>query len=210
MSFDYNEYVFPFAVQPMRLVATKCWRMQDDDPEAALQAAKNCRNTGACGPYESGQHTYPYRGLGDAKVQAFEYFAQMPLDLKHAVELEQPYNSIEFPMDVLQLVVYENGHGQWGGTADDGIFGSLVNEAQADNIQAQRHTSSTHEFGHTFGCTHQQAKKYDDTWSVMASNAVQGDEASSRLNKFSDTCAELILDDLGERDKPAGGSRFGF
>lgn len=217
----YNAFVDQPGVDAVRWFASKCWIM-----ESAAEA-RDCRRNGNCGLFNSGDHVYPYANLGSARDYFVNYIWATRADYQHAVELDYPYNSIEYPADFVHLMVH---HGQddyygvdteWGGkTNDDDHFGAIINGARedlvGDPIMAWR--SSPHETGHLFGCSHCDAEYANGTWDVMTTTNDEDNPMCehnvSHLNAgiwFNGECAGNLLSGLNFSTSPSGdGPHFGF
>jgi hypothetical protein len=81
--------------------ASKCWT------RPTLAQAKACRDSWDCGPFDQdGDHPYPYHG--DAKNAWSQHILRGQADLHHAVHLPHPFNTIDYPLDLWFVIVFEN------------------------------------------------------------------------------------------------------
>ncbi len=224
---SYNEFIGQINVVPVRWFASKCWILPTPD------AARECRQAGGtCGAFDQGSHVYPYRGLGNARVNYLSYIDAMYGDYEHAVKLPLPYTSIRYPADFIQLLVWQgegdySGSDDWGGTTVTAGVGSVVNAAWDDPNNGNYSVGealnpSAHEIGHLFGCTHCDWETYPGEggvypvlYDVMSSedvnpecdiNVVNGE----RTRRFSGSCANKLHVGINSRTAPAGGPHFGF
>ena len=211
---------------PMRFSAAKCWTLEDDEHAWACRSAENTD----CGPFSTGNtHEYPYRGLGNVQVNWVQYLGRADIDLAHAVNLSPPENSIDYPLDLLQIVYWDSVHEGFEGKAIQAecthqsmAHVSMINdEEKIDGMKLSSSKIGAHEFGHTYSCDHCDARIFTagtvDSWSLMHTDAGENCYAGQQVNgealNFAKICASHILARVNSRDVGICGLRgptFGY
>jgi len=207
----YDNYLTFSNGKMMRWTASKCWFLD------SLDQAESCKDdASACGPFAPGSiHEYPYGGLSNPRVNYLGYRTASYKDLEHAVKLPEP-NRIRRPLDLWQVITREVAQGhfgkddtEWGGTAQLAEHAGVINGGRAELGYALPYSPSAHEFGHVFGCEHEDVEFVDKVtplgnltkgWSLMATGANKA-LGPIRAMRFGKKCSLRMVDAATELNK---------
>lgn len=214
---EYNAWVGGQGRRSMVWRASKCWL------RPTVDAAEACRDSWDCGPFDQdGEHPYPYHG--DAKNAWSQHLLRGQADLHHAVHLPEPFNTIDYPLDMWFVIVHENDdveHSEWGGTSKVQRRGAVINggadamydpDVNKEGYHDKLGRRVAHELAHALGCEHCDAEDVpiwgdvcDENWE----NCVPGEKdiygASLMITDDEDE-----MKDCADRPQSAGSAlRFG-